>query len=764
MSLQAQAAPRSDGQSKVDGSAIYGIDYSEVGMLYGALLRSPLPAARIVALDVSGAAQLDGVHSVLTHADAPDALAGWVLQDQRLLAVDEVHYEGHPIAVVVADTLEIAREATRRIHVEFEELEAVVDLKHAATDESRVIHADWESFVPTAGDDYPRHRNVAVELLYDADGVDEAFESAHKVVEDEFVANRQYQGYIEPKSAAAHFRDGRYTVHTASQYPFNVRDRIAQFLAVRPSDVRVIGHSIGGAFGAKLDAALEQFAAFAAGFTSGRAVKFVNTREEDMLVCPSREGAVTRIRSAIDEDGNVLAREFDVIADNGAHSGEMPWLASIPLHLAHGVYKCGPTRVRSRLVYTNTTPTGAFRGVNGNYLYHAIERHTDNLAREAGVDRREYRLRHLFEDGHKLLNEQQLDDASILRQGFDEVEAIAPWSTSAESSNGVLRGRGIAAAWWLTNPLPGSVMLKLNEDGTVTATTGANDNGSGAVSIGVTQIIAEEMGLPPTDVHVTMPDTDTAGYDAGSQGSRTTHVVGRAAVTAATEVKKKIADVAAALLEAAAEDIEIADGRVGVRGSPATSLGMSEVALAATFSTGPIAGTGSYMTPMPDFNPSCASGLLFPAFTTPTYHVHQADVEVDPVTGEVRVTRYVVAQEVGKSINDAGVYGQVTGGVAQGIGYALYESLRVGDDGRYVERTLENYRLPLAVDIPPVEFVAMEHPDPAGPYGAKGVAEAPVLLGAAVIANAVSEAIGRPFDTIPITPDAVLEALEATRS
>jgi CO/xanthine dehydrogenase Mo-binding subunit len=198
-----------------------------------------------------------------------------------------------------------------------------------------------------------------------------------------------------------------------------------------------------------------------------------------------------------------------------------------------------------------------------------------------------------------------------------------------------------------------------------------------------------------------------------------------------------------------------------VKGAPGTSVPIALVAATALNTVGPIQGTGSFVTPFPDFNPGCASGLLFPSFPTPTYHVHIAEVEVDPVTGTVRVLRYLVAQEVGRMISPDGTYGQVSGAVAQGIGYALHESLRIGADGRYRERTLESYRLPLACDVPRVEFVALEHPDPDGPFGAKGVAEGPVLLPAAVIANAVCDAIGRPLDNIPITPEEVLAAIQS---
>jgi CO/xanthine dehydrogenase Mo-binding subunit len=759
MTVIGERIPRSDGQSKVSGEAIYAVDYAEPGMIWGALLRSPVSSGRITRLDTSPAEAMPGVHAVLTAADAPDTHAGWVLRDQRLFATDRVHYEGHPIAAVAADTLEQARAAAAAIGLDIEPLPAVVDLDAALSPDAPLIHPDWESFVPTAGPDFPRGGNLAAESVSDPPGVDEAFARAHRVVTDEYVVQRQYQAYIEPKSAVGIFRDGRYTVHTAHQFPYNVRDRVAQFLDVRPSAVRVVGHTIGGGFGAKLDAALEPYAALLSKAVRGLAVKLVNTRTEDLITCPSREGAITRLRSAIDADGNIIARELEVIADNGAHSGEMPWLASIALHCARGVYRAGPTRVTARLVYTNTTPTGAFRGVNGTYLYHAVERHMDHIAAEMGVDRLEFRLRHLFEDGEELLNGQVLDDAGILRQGFEALEAAAPWA-ELQAAKRPYRGIGIGAAWWLTNPSAGTAVVKMHEDGTVAVVTAATDNGSGAVSMGVTQVVAERLGIPAADVYIALPDTDVAGFDGGSQGSRTTRIVGKASQIAADEVIEKLKNVAAGLLEAAADDLEVAEGTVRVKGVPGNSLTLAEVAVAAMNTVGPIQGTGSFVTPFPDFNPGCATGLMLPSFPTPTYHVHLCEVEVDPVTGTVRVLRYLVAQEVGRVISPDGTYGQVMGAVTQGIGYALHESLRIGEDGRYRERTLESYRLPLAGDVPRVEFFPLEHPDPDGPFGAKGVGEGPVLLPAAVIANAVSDAIGKPMNHIPITPEEVLAAIQ----
>ncbi|MCH7670040.1 MAG: molybdopterin-dependent oxidoreductase [Acidobacteria bacterium] len=411
----------------------------------------------------------------------------------------------------------------------------------------------------------------------------------------------------------------------------------------------------------------------------------------------------------------------------------------------------------ARSVYTNTAPTGAFRGVSGPHLVFALERHMDHIALELGMDRREFRLGALAHDGDAMLNGQVLEDASILAEAFAAVEDRAPW---AELSKGPNRGVGIAATVWLTNPMPGQATVKLNEDGTLGVVTAATDNGSGAVTMGLRQIAAEGLGLFADQVVVSMPDTDVAAYDAGSQGSRTTHVVGRAVFNATAAVRRSVEKTAASMLEAAQEDIVVESGFVQVRGVPSSRISLAEVATTAMFTDGPIAASASYVTPPPTSDPTCATGMLFSAWPIPTYHVHVAEVEVDPVTGKVAVLRYVVAQEVGGIINPDGVEGQIQGAVAQGIGHALWERLDI-DAGRYMQRSLETYGLPLAVDMPDVEMVLLEHASAAGPYGVKGVAEPPIVPVAAAIANAVADALGQPIDELPITPEAVLDALQA---
>ena len=753
------ATPRGDGLPKVRGTARYAVDVELRGMGHARLLRSPVAAGRIVRLGLEAAKRAPGVRAVAAASDVPSHLHGLVLRDQPLFASEVVRYEGEPIAAVVADTLAEAETAVGLIELEIEEWEPVVDLDYAISEQARLVHPDWESYQMLIEGGFPRGGNVVAELTADPDGVDAAFASAHLVVEDEFGADRQYQAYLEPKGALASYEDGRYTIHVSHQFPFAIRDRLAQVLDVGSGRIRVIGHHIGGGFGAKLDLGLEPYVAVLARL-SGRPVKLVNHRTEDLITCPSRENARIRIRTSVSQEGEFLARELHCLLDSGAYAIDAPFLVSLPLLLANGSYRVGPTRVSARAVYTNTAPTGAFRGVSGTYLNFAVERHVDHIANELGLDRNELRRRNLLDDGDRLPNGQTLDDARSLHEAFDMLDDI---STTKDAGSGGWRGVGTAATVWLTNPLPGSAILKLNEDGTLGVITAATENGSGAVAMGLRQIAAAQVDVLPDQVIISMPDTDSAPYDAGSQGSRTTHIVGRALVEAGEELRRQILSKAAQILEAAPEDLELSNGTVRVMGAPSSAIPLATVALRATADGASITATGSYATASPRYDPTCASGFLFATFPTPTYHVHRAEVEVDPLLGKVTVLRYVVVQEVGKAINPQGVAGQIQGGVAQGLGYALWEGLQIGSDGRYRQRTFEAYRLPLAVDVPRVEIVLLENGHDEGPFGARGVAEPPVVPVAAAIANAVADAIGAPINRIPITPADILDAIEKVK-
>ena len=758
MSALGTSPERSDADAKLRGQAVFGADLSKTGMLWAALARSPVAAGHLRAIDPVPALRIDGVLEVVTAADVPDWRTGVIVSDTPMLAADYVAYEGEPVAIVVAESRAAAEAGARSVAVDIEPVEPVSTPEQALAPGARLVHPEWNRFAVAGGADIGRNGNVVAEVVHDPGDLDEAFAAADFVVEGTYRTPRQYQAHLEPKMALATYESGRYTIEVSHQYPFRLRDRVAQILGIAPSAVRVVGHHIGGGFGAKLDVSLEAFAALLAQ-RYRRPVRMQHTALEERLAAPCRANAITAVRSAVRRDGAILATDVEIVSDSGAYANNGPALSSIPMFVFGSIYRVGTARIWTRNVYTNTAPTGAYRGVNGPWLVFANERHMDAIADALGRDRREFRLASLARDGDLMRNGQPLEQVSILREAFDRVDDLSGWQ---DAGAGELRGVGQAAAIWLTNPMPGHATVKLNEDGTATVITSATENGSGAVATGLRQIAAEALGLATGQVTVTMPDTDATGYDAGSQGSRTTHVVGRAIADASAEVRSQVLDRASQMLEAAPEDLVITDGVVSVAGVPTASVTLGQVAQSVTWTEGPIAAGASYVTPTPPHDPLCATGMLIKGWPTPTYHLHQAEVSVDAVTGQVTVDRYIVCQEVGRAVHPDAITGQIQGGVAQGLGFALSERVDL-DHGRYVQRTFKQHGLPLAADVPRVEAIVMEHADPAGPFGAKGAAEPPVVPVAAAIANAVADAIGAPIDSLPIRPEAVLDALERTQ-
>lgn len=751
-------ARRSDGEDKVRGTAVYGIDYAERGMLHAALLRSPLAAGRIRSLDVERAAALPGVHAIVSAADVPDTTSGWVLKDQPIFAREEVRFIGEPIAAVAADTAEQARAAVAAIELELEELEPILDAERSLEPGQRVIHPGWEAYGTLAPG--PREGNMAWLATLDRGDVDAAFAAGHLIVEGEYRTQRQHQSSIEPHVAVARFEQGRFVVHTPTQYPYLVRDRLAELLAVPASRIRVVVTTIGGGFGGKIDALLEPYVCVLARRT-GRPVRLVNSRTDELQTAGPRDNAVVRLRTAVAQDGTLLAQEGEAILDNGAYSGEVVACAAIPALVFGGTYRIPAVRYRTRVAYTNTTPTAAFRGVSAPYSMFAVEQHLDQIARELAIDRRELRRRNVVQPGDAIVNGQVLDDA-VFDEALERVDDISSWD-DAVAARRPLRGIGIGALTWLTNPSPGGATVKVNEDGTVTVLSAGAEIGSGAMATGVRQIVAEELGIPVGDVLLAASDTDVGAYDGGAQGSRTMFSLGNAALDACDGVRRQLLETAAGMLEAAVEDLELADGCVGVLGTPDSRVPLAAVAQTALWTGGPIAASGKHISPPVQFDAGCVTGALFTGFNAATYHVHQAEVEVDPDTGKVTVLRYVVAQDVGRAINPQQIEGQIEGGVLQGIGYALFEDLRVRD-GAVVDDSLESYRLPTVFDAPPIDIALLENPCPYGPFGAKGAAEPSIIPVAAVIASAVSDAIGRPITQLPVTPFEVLRLLGRDRA
>jgi CO/xanthine dehydrogenase Mo-binding subunit len=433
---------RPDADDKIRGRAMYAFDLAIDGMLFARVLRSPVPAGRIVSLDTRRARAMPGVRAVVTAADGPATLAGEFLIDTPLFAHESVRYVGEPIAAVAADTLEAANIAVAAIALDIASGPAVTTLDEALAPGAPLVHPDAATYATQYGLIIRCEGNLVAQLLVDPDGVNQAFAKAYQVVEDTIEGQRQYQGYLESRNAVATFTDERLEVHVGHQHSSALRERLAQFFALDVERIRIRGYTIGGGFGGKLEFGPEPYAAALSRAAGGRPVKLVFDRGEDLGVATCRENSRVRLRSAIDRAGNVLAREIDVLLDNGAYMMDQALSPSLAAYIGAANYQCGPLRARSGLVYTNTPPTGAMRGVTGVILTAALEKHVDHICRIVGRDRHAYRVERLVQDGYVMPSGQVLDDAHILADAFAAVEGKANWAEArARTSHATARHR-----------------------------------------------------------------------------------------------------------------------------------------------------------------------------------------------------------------------------------------------------------------------------------------------------------------------------------
>jgi len=578
------------------------------------------------------------------------------------------------------------------------------------------------------------------------------------IVESVFRVGRQNHVSFEPRAVIASYEDGRFHIETSTQVPWSVRNATARLLNVPPSRIRVTVPAVGGGFGLKFDCALEPFAALLAR-AAERPVRLVNSRQEEMLTCLCRENAEIRIRSAVTKQGEIVGREAVVLMDCGAYGGEQIFLTTMTAHTLGGNYRLGAVRIASRAIYTNTAPNGAFRACNGVYNTFALERHTDEICAAIGIHPLAFRRRAILGDGD-FGSTGQVFEGDVLGPMLDRMAELRAAKPSKRLMAGTrLYGRATTVGTWFVFVGPSAATINLNADGSATLVTSGVEIGSGSMMQALPQIVANVLGLRPEDVIVRAADTDAGGYDVGVGGGRTTVSLGAASMAACVEVRRKLLEVASEMLEAAPDDLVLANGRVeivGIRGSGAT---IAEVAERAQRVVGPISGSGSFTGPGVAAMPGCATGHFIEAIDIPVFAVHECEVAVDSETGHVEVLSYVVVQDVGRALNPRAIYGQIQGGVVQGLGYALHEEISIGANGRINQTGFETYRTPLAQDVVPVEISLYEGAPSIGPLGAKGAGEVPILNVAAAIACAVSNATGRRVQEIPLTPPHVLALL-----
>ena len=758
-----QSVPLIDGVEKVTGEGTYGVDVRLPGMLHARILRSPYPHAKIISIDTSAAEKLPGVYAVVTAKDMPDRRVGLSLKDEFILARDKVRFAGEAVAGVAAVDLESADDALQAIRIEYQELPAVFDPLEARREGAPIVHEDLGSYQqssyqirfmrPVAG------TNIASHIKIRTGDIDKGFQEAAVTLENSFQCHRIHHCYLEPHAVLADCKKEKITVWTNGQRPFDICVYVADLFNVPVSKVRVINTKIGGGFGGKITARLEPIA-IALSRKSKKPVKLVLTRQEEFIGFGGQHSAQVKIKSGAAQDGRLTALEMETIWDAGAYADGGISVASMAGAAgAPGPYRIDNLKIDSYLVYTNKSNPSALRGMGMQQIAWAVESHMDMMAEKLAMDAVAFRLKNAFEEGDRSATGEILESVSVKECITKVAEALA-WGKGPKLPN---RGKAICA--WHKFSAPGttsSAVVKVNGDGSVTLLTGASEMGQGSNTV-LAQIVAEELGVRLSDIGVVSGDTDATPFDHGSFSSRVTHHTGNAVKFAAEDAKRQILDVAVQMLhpmEITPQALAVKDQRVYVKSDPNVGFPFAQVALESRVRYGtPILGKGSFRGRGSHLLDPETGQSDKPAASEWVYLAQGAEVEVDPETGEIKIVKLVGAYDSGKAINPASLRGQILGGMMMGVGFSLFEEM-VFEDGRMINPSFMDYLIPTAQEATAMEAIIVEKPHPAGPYGAKGIGEASIVLIAPAIGNALYAATGVRIKDLPLSPAKVLSALE----
>jgi len=732
---------RHDGADKVTGSAKYGSDVRLTGMLHAAILRSPHAHANIKSMDVSAALATPGVHAVVTGKDIPEPgdrivelgegsvnmrhLATNVLADGKVL------YRGHAVAGVAADSADIAAEAIRKIVVEYEVLPPVLDVRAAMLPGAPLLHDDiFTKEMGTPISD--KASNVASKFYYEQGDADAAFRTAHVVVEREFHTATVHQGYIEPHTSTAQWHmDGRLTVWTSTQGSFSVRQQVAELLEMPQSLVRVIPMEIGGGFGGKITVYEAPVAALLSKKT-GRPVKATMSRSDVFQGTGPTPGSYIKVKLGADKTGKLVAGEAYLAYEAGAYPGSPvnPGCMCI-----FSCYDIANAKVTGYDVCVNKPRSNAYRAPGSTQAAFAIEQVLEEVAEQLGICSLELRMKNAAKEGVR-----RVDGPVYPRIGMVECLEAAKNSDHWKSTlTGPNRGRGLGVGYWFNAGLKSSVSVSVNIDGKVTLVEGSTDIGGSRT--GLAMQLAETLGITAEDVVPLVADTDGVGYTDVTGGSRVTYATGMAVYEAGLKVIDQLVDRAALIWEVDATQVRYADG--AVHGPQDKTMSFSELA-------GKLHESGEGITATASVNLHSAGGA---------FAVHVVDVEVDPDTGKTQILRYTAVQDVGTAIHPAYVEGQMQGGAVQGIGWALNEEYFYDTEGTMRNSSYLDYRIPTCFDLPNIDTIMVEVPEPTHPYGVRGVGEAPICPPPAALGAAIYRATGVRMRTLPMSPPKLLHEI-----
>jgi CO/xanthine dehydrogenase Mo-binding subunit len=733
---------RPDGVEKVTGKAQYGADIQLAGLLHGRILRSPHAHARILSIDTSEAEKLEGVLAIVTHLDFPKAddnvqqlgesIVNTSEVSENILASEKALYRGHAIAAVAATSPHIAEEACKKIRVEYEVLPPVLDVRDAMREDAPLLD-ERRHTRSMGGQKSEKPSNIAAYNQFKGGDVEAAFAEADAIVEHEFNTAMVHQGYIEPQTSTASWNaDGTITVWTSTQGAFAVRGLTAEVLKHPVSKIRVIPMEIGGGFGGKLPIYLDPVAALLSK-KSGRPVKITMSRTDVFEGTGPTSGTSIKIKISA-KDGRLTAVQADLAYEAGAFPGSSVGAGAMCMLSPYNVENF---ELSTYDVVVNKPKTAAYRAPGAPAAAFACESAVDELCKKLNIDPLQFRLTNSAKEGTR-----QVTGLPFARIGHEEVVQAALDSPHYKSPiEGPYRGRGVASGYWFNGGMQSSVAAAVNTDGSVNLIEGSTDIGGTRASLAMQ--LAETLGIPYETIRPSVVDTDSIGHNDVTGGSRTTFASGMAVYEAGQDIQKQMIARAARLWGCSADDVFYEDATLHCRTDSTKELTFAEMAKQSARTGGPIVGKASLL--------ARGAGAA--------YATHIVDVEVDPETGKTTILRYTAVQDVGTAIHPAYVEGQIQGAVVQGIGWALNEEYYYSEDGRMLNSSYLDYRMPTALDVPMIDTVLVEVPNPGHPYGVRGVGEVPIVPPLAAVANAIADATGHRFTQLPISPRRVVETL-----
>ncbi len=735
---------RPDGTDKVTGRAIYANDVHLPNMLHGKILRSPHAHARILSIDTRAAEKVPGVTAVVTRADFGEVSArvqamgegASSLRELRdnIIAHDKVLYHGHAVAAVAATSPHIAEEALKLIKVEYEVLPPVLDVRAAMQPDAPLLNA--ELFTDEMGKKGDKPSNIASHSQFQRGDLAKGFAEADVVVEREFKTAMVHQGYLEPHSSTVLWRqDERILVWTSTQGAFDIRSQVGELCAVPISNVKVTPTEIGGGFGGKFTAYTDVPAAILSKKSGHRPVKITMSRIEVLQATGPTSGSYIRVKIGARKDGTISAAEAELIYEAGAYPGS-------PVGAGAGVilspYRLDNLLIDAYDVVNNKPKTGAYRAPGGTNAAFASEVVIDEVAEKLGIDPLEFRRINAVVEGDRSAYGPQFGRIGML----ETVEAALRHPHYKAPLPGKNCGRGVASGFWFNGGGESSVVVTVNPDGKVNLIEGSTDIGGSRASAAM--MLAETMGIPVGDVNPQVVDTDTIGLTSGTGGSSVTFKLGWTVYEAGTQMINKMRTLLADEWEVSEGDVHYAAGTFATSTSSTGDKKLSFAEAAKELSQSA---------------PLSVTVTKNPEGVGPGFATHIVDVEVDPETGKVQILRYTAVQDVGKAIHPSYVEGQIQGGVAQGVGWALNEEYFYDKHGRMLNSSLLDYRMPTALDLPMIDAVMVEVANPGHPYGVRGVGEVPIVPPAAALANAIYRAAGVRLYELPMNSMKVLTAI-----